>query len=94
MAEQKAQQQVREQFKVAENNSRNMLRMWNESLFTMTEWSFDLAERSLRFNQELLGQAERTVNEALTSYRALYRDGVKTWQGYVDGMTDVASRLP
>ena len=94
MAEQKtAQQQAREQFKVAENNAQNMLRVWNEALFTTTEWTFDMAERSLRYNQELRGQSERTLNEALASYRALYQDGLKTWQGYLQGLNDIAARV-
>jgi hypothetical protein len=95
MAEQKtAQQRAREQFKVAESSAQNMLHVWNETLFATTEWTFDMAERSLRYNQELRGQAERAFNEALASYRALYHDGVKTWQGYVDGLNDIASRIP
>ena len=93
MAEQKtAQQQAREQFKVAENNMQNILRVWNEALFTMSEWTFDMAERSLRYNQELRSQTERTLNEALTSYRGLYQDRLKSWQGYVQGMGEIVSR--
>jgi hypothetical protein len=93
MAEQKtAQQQAREQFKVAENNAQTMLRGWNEALFATTEWSFDMAERSLRYNQELRSQTERMFNEALASYRGLYHDGLKTWQGYVQGMNEIISR--
>jgi hypothetical protein len=93
MAEQKtAQQQVREQFKVAENNIQNIVRVWNEALFATTEWSFDLAERSLRYNQELRSQNERTFNEALANYRSLYQDGLKSWQGYVHSITEIASR--
>ena len=93
MAEQKtAQQPAREQFKVAENNAQNMLRVWNEALFTTTEWTFDMAERSLRYNQELRSQTERTLNEALASYRGLYQDGLKTWQGYVQGLNEIVSQ--
>jgi hypothetical protein len=93
MAEQKtAQQQAREQFKVAENNAQNMLRVWNEALFATTEWTFDLAERSLRYNQELRSQTERTLDEALASYHGLYQDGMKTWQGYVQGLNEIVSR--
>jgi len=93
MAEQKtAQQQAREQFKVAENNVQNMLRVWNEAFFTTTEWTFDVTERSLRYNQELRSQTERTLNEALASYRGLYQDGLKTWQGYVQGINEIVSR--
>jgi hypothetical protein len=94
MPEQKtAQQQTREQFKVVENTAQNTLRVWNDLFFATTEWTFDLAERSLRYNQELRGQTERTFNEALASYRGLYQDELKIWQGYVQGLNDVASRL-
>jgi hypothetical protein len=93
MAEQKTtQQQAREQFKVAENNFQSMLRVWNEAFFATTEWTFDVAERSLRYNQELRGQSERTLNEALASYRALNQDGLKTWRGYVQGINEIVSR--
>ena len=93
MADQKtAQQQVREQFKVAENNAQNMLRVWNEALSATSEWSFDMAERTLRYNQELRSQTERTLNEALTSYHGLYQDSLKTWQGYVQGLNEMVSR--
>ena len=93
MAEQKtAQQQAREQFKVAENNAQSMLRVWNEALFTTTELTFDVTERSLRYNQELRSQTERTLNETLASYHGLYRDGLKAWQGYVQGLGEVVSR--
>jgi hypothetical protein len=92
MAEQKTTQQAREQFKVAENTAQNMLRVWNDMLFTTTDWTFDMAERSLRYNQELRSQSERTLNEALASYRGLYYDGLKTWQGYVQGINDIISR--
>ena len=94
MPEQKtAQQQAREQFKVAENTAQNTLHAWNDMFFATTEWSFDLVERSMRYNQELRGQTERTLNEALTSYRGLYQDGMKIWQGYVQGLNDIASRV-
>jgi len=83
---------VREQFKVAENNVHNMVRVWNEALLATTEWSFDVAERNLRYNQELRSQNERTLNEALAGYRSLYQDGLKTWQGYVQSITEIASR--
>jgi hypothetical protein len=93
MAEQKTtQQQVREQFKVAENGFQNALRVWNDMISTTTEWTFDLAERGLRYNQELLGQNERALNETLVTYRGLYRDGMKTYQGYVQSFNDLMTR--
>jgi hypothetical protein len=93
MAEQKtAQQQAREQFKVAENTAQTMLRVWNDAFFTTTEWTFDIFERSLRCNQELRSQSERAMSEALVSYRGLYQDGLKSWQGYIQGINDIASR--
>jgi hypothetical protein len=93
MAEQKtAQQQAREQFKVAENAAQNMLRVWNEAFLATTEWSFDMFERGLRYNQDLRSQSERTIGEALTSYRGLYQEGLKSWQGYIQGINEIASR--
>jgi hypothetical protein len=93
MADQKTtQQQAREQFKVAENAAQNMLRVWNEAFFATTEWTFDMFERSLRYNQELRSQSERTMNEALASYRGMYQDGLKTWQGYVQGINQIVER--
>jgi hypothetical protein len=93
MAEQKtAQQQAREQFKVAENAAQNMLRMWNEAFLASTQWTFDMFERSLHYNQELRNQSDRAMHEALASYRGLYQDGLKSWQGYIQGINDIASR--
>ena len=55
MAEQKtAQQQAREQFKVAESTAQNMLRVWNDAFLATTEWTLDMFERSLRFLPERL----------------------------------------
>ena len=93
MAEQKtAQQQVREQFKVAETSTQNMLRVWEEAFFATSEWTFDMFERGLRYNRELGGQSERVVNEALASYHSFYRDGFKSWQDYVKSVSEIGSR--
>jgi hypothetical protein len=93
MAEQKtAQQQAHEQFKVAENAAQNMLRVWNEAFLASTQWTFDMFDRSLHYNQELRSQSERAMSEGLASYRGLYQDGLKSWQGYIQGINDIASR--
>jgi len=89
MAEQKtAQQQAREQFKVAENTFQNAANMWNDALSATTEWTFDAAERGLHYNQQFVGQAER----AMATYRGLYQDGLKAWQGYVQSINNIFSR--
>jgi hypothetical protein len=93
MAEQKtAQQQVREQFKVAETNTQNMLHVWDEAFFATTEWTFDMFERGLRYNRDLGGQSERVFSEALSSYHSFYRDGFKSWQDYVKSVYEIGSR--
>ena len=92
VAENAAKQQARQQFKVAENAATNMFRMWNEAFFATTEWSFDMFERGLHYNQELYSQSERTMKEALVSYRGLYEEGMKSWQGYIQGINEIASR--
>jgi len=82
MAEQKtAQQVVREQYKVAENVAENWLRAWNDFTATTTEYGFDVVEKSFRYNQE-----------AVSSYRKLYLESVRTWQGYVQGVNQIFSR--
>lgn len=93
MAEQKtAQQQVREQFKVVENTYQNAVNMWNDALSATTEWTFDAAERGLHYNQQITGQAERVMNETMATYRGLYLDGLKAWQGYVQSINNIFSR--
>jgi hypothetical protein len=93
MAEQKtAQQAVREQYKVAENLAENVLRAWNDLATTTAEYTFDNYEKSLRYNQEARAQAERLTSESLASYRRVYEDGFKTWQGYVQNITQILSR--
>lgn len=93
MAEQKtAQQHVREQFKVAEDRYQKVLDTWNDVLLATTDWTFDLAERGLRYNQELCVQVHRAVHESLATHRKLYQDGLKAWQGYVQGINEIVSR--
>jgi hypothetical protein len=82
MAEQKTAQQVaREQYKVAENVAENSLRAWNDFAAATTEYGFDVIEKSFRYNQE-----------AVASYRKLYLESVRTWQGYAQGVSQIFSR--
>jgi hypothetical protein len=93
MAEQKtAQQTVREQYKVAENVAENMLRAWSDLAATTTELTFESFEKSLRYSQEARAQADRLANEALTNYRRMYQDGLKTWQNYIQGVSEILNR--
>jgi hypothetical protein len=94
MAEQKtAQQQVREQYKVAENVAENMLRGLNDLTETTTTLTFDVIEQSLRYNQEARAQADRALQEAIGSYRRMYQEGLKTWQSYVQGVNGILTRV-
>jgi hypothetical protein len=93
MAEQKtAQQQVREQYKVAENMAENVVRAWSDLLATTSALTFEAAEKSLHYNQEVRAQVERTMQESLATYRRMYQDGIKTWQGYVQGVNEIFNR--
>lgn len=94
MAEQKtAQQFAREQYKVAENVAGNALRVWADMAATTTEYSFQALEQGLRYNQEASTQAEKIAQDALASYRRFYQDGMKTWQGYMQGVNELVARL-
>ena len=93
MAEQKtAQQTVREQYKVAENFAENMLRAWGDLAATTADLTFESFAKSLRYSQEARAQADRLTNEALTNYRRMYEDGLKSWQGYVQGVSEILNR--
>jgi hypothetical protein len=93
MAEQKnAQQTVREQYKVAENIAENMLRAWSDLAATTADLTFGSFEKSLRYSQEARAQADRLANEALTNYRRMYEDGLKSWQGYIQNASEILNR--
>ena len=44
--------------------------------------------QEVRYNS----QTDKTANEALASYRTMYIDGMKTWQGYLQGVSEIVSR--
>ena len=93
MAEQKtAQQQVREQYKVAENAAQNTLRAWTDLTSATSELAFDTFEKNLRYSQDVRAQAERATQETITSYRRMYEEGLKSWQAYVQGVNEIISR--
>ena len=93
MAETKTpQQQVREQYKVAENTVQNAARAWNDLAMATVELSLDMAEKNLRFAQESRGQFERVLQESLASYRRMQSESLKSWQGYVQGVNEIVNR--
>ena len=82
MAEQKtAQQAVREQFMVVENAAENVFKAWSDLAASTAGFTFDAVEKSIHYGEE-----------ALTSYRKVYEDGLKTWQSYVQGVNDIFKR--
>jgi hypothetical protein len=94
MAEQKtAQQQVREQYKVAENVAENMLRGWNDLTETTATLTFDVVEQSLRYNQEARAQTDRALQDAIGAYRRMYQEGLKTWQSYIQNVNGILTRV-
>ncbi|MBK9941703.1 MAG: hypothetical protein U0Z44_11285 [Kouleothrix sp.] len=93
MAEHKTTQQaVREQYKVAETMAEQMLRAWADLATTTTEYTFEGFEKTLRYGQETRLQAEKLTHEALTGYKRIYEDGLKTWQSYLQGVNEIMTR--
>lgn len=93
MADQKtAQQQTREQFRVAENAFQGALRTWNDMLVATTDMAFDSFNRNLHYSQEARTQTERVMQQALATYRSIYQDNLKHWQGYIQSLNDVMTR--
>lgn len=93
MSEQKtAQKQVREQFHAIENTAQNVLHAWNDLSIATTEMAFDATDRSLRYSQDVRAQSERAFHDALVIYRQMYQDGMKSWQGYLQGVSEIFNR--
>lgn len=84
--------QVRDQFKVAENTVQNAMRAWSDLTLATFDMTFDAAEKSMHYNQEVRGQADRAMRDAMMTYRQMYQDGLKTWQGYVQGISEIFTR--
>ena len=93
MAEQKtAQQAVREQYKVAESMAGSVVRAWADLAATTSEYAFNAFEKNMGYAQEARAQADKIMHETFAGYRRIYQDGVKTWQGYVQGVNEIVSR--
>jgi len=93
MAETKtAQQQVREQFKVAENTFQSTFRAWNDVAAATADLNLDMYEKSLRYAQEARGQFDRVLQESLANYRRVQAENLKAWQGYVQGVNEIVNR--
>lgn len=86
------QHAMREQYKVAESFAENVLRAWTDMATTTTQFAFDRFEKNLRYAQETRAQADQVVQETLTNYHRLYQEGLKSWQGYVQGINDILAR--
>jgi len=88
-----AQQQFRDQYKVAENTAQNVFFALFDLAGATTEWSFNAAEQNLRYSLELRGQADRLVQEALTTYRTAYQNGLHSLRDYVRNVNDIISHV-
>lgn len=93
MSEQKTvQQQMREQYKVVEDTTQDVMRAWNDLALATTEFSFDVAQKSMSYGLGLRGQSERVAQEALAAYRQVYQDSFRAWQGYIQGVNEIIVR--
>ncbi len=93
MAEQeKIQQQLRQQYKVAQNNVQNALDVQSKLALATLEFTSDLAEKGVSYREAVRAQADRAAQEALAAYRQLYREGFNVWQGYLQGVSEILSQ--
>jgi hypothetical protein len=94
MTDQKTvQEQLREQFKVAETTAQKLFDTWSDLSVTTTEWSMNALEQTLRYNAELRSQNERALQETVATYRNMYQTGLRTWQDYVHSINGIVSRV-
>ncbi len=86
------QERVRKQVHEAENTFRDALQTWNDLTQTTTAWTFNTAEQSLRYGEEVRAQTNQVLLEGFASYRRLYQDALNSWQGYLQRVTTILSR--
>lgn len=89
--QQAAQQQIREQVQAAENILYNNLRTWNNMFAATADMAFSMAERTLHYNGELVGQFDRATLEGIEIWRRLWQDNLRTWQHYLRDLTEITN---
>ena len=87
------QQELRSQYKAAENVTQNTFNAALDLAVTTAEASFNAFEQNLRYAFELRGQADRAVQDALTTYRTASLNGLHSWQDYVRNVNNIVSRV-
>src|SRR5690242_14742361 len=85
-------QQVREQYKAAEDVYQGTVRTWNDLLLTTTELTLDAMEKGFHYGFEISEQTQRVAGNALTTYRQIYLDSLKSWQNYVNNINKIVIR--
>ncbi len=85
-------EQFREQYQAVENAFAHGSRAVNELTMATTEMTFDLFQKGFQYNQQFVQQFERGLQDTLATYRTLYQDGLKSWQGYVQSVNDIVTR--
>ena len=84
--------QVRAQFQAGEQTAQNVIQAATDLTVTTATYGFQAFEQGLHYATDLRGQSERLANETFQSYRRIYEDGLRTWQGYVQGVTEIMTR--
>ncbi len=93
MAEkQNTTEQVRTQFQIGEQMTQNLIQAVTDLTVTTATYGFQAMEQGMRFTDDLRGQSERVAHESFQTYRRLYEDGLRTWQGYLQGATEIMTR--
>ena len=86
------QQQFRDQFTAASQTSQEALHALNDVSLAMAELTLRTAEQNIRIGQDLRAQNDRMVQDAFSTYRRWYEDGLRNWQGYVQSVSRIVNR--
>ncbi len=85
-------EQVRAQFQMGEQMTQKVIQAATDLTVTTATYGLEAMEQGMRYTADARGQSERVAHEAFQSYRRLYEDGVRAWQGYLQGVAEIMTR--
>ncbi|MBA3943058.1 MAG: hypothetical protein H0X37_00680 [Herpetosiphonaceae bacterium] len=90
--QQNTTEQMRAQFQIGGQMTQNLIQAAADLTVTTATYGFQAMEQGMRYTTDVRGQSERLAHETFQTYRRVYEDGLRTWQGYLQGVTEIMTR--
>jgi hypothetical protein len=88
----KVEMDARRYVREAEDIVQNTVRAGNDFMTTNMKYYFDMLGMMMRYNMQLTRQTQRAMDEMVTIYREAYKDGIKSWEGYINDINKIVVR--